>query len=146
MATSRFPRPLPPENDPMKLKAIAHLSFLSLSAALLALPLLGCIPEYPQCKKDKHCNQDLGETCVEEMCTNCQTDADCGADGLCAMHVTVGACGGNSYELACLTAASECRSDSCPQDPAFPECTQPCVIASGEWVCDTSACGPTSCG
>jgi peptidoglycan-associated lipoprotein len=40
------------------------------------LSLTGC-PEYPACKKDKHCKQELGEKCVDKVCQNCQTDADC---------------------------------------------------------------------
>ena len=49
--------------------------------ALLALPLsmtAGCKkPQYPQCKKDKHCKAELGEKCVDGQCQNCNTDADC---------------------------------------------------------------------
>ncbi len=59
---------------------------------LLALPLVapGCKkPQYPQCKKDKHCKVDLGEKCVDGQCQNCTTDADCvgkapdGSDWVC---------------------------------------------------------------
>ncbi|MCH9683712.1 MAG: hypothetical protein K0V04_19920, partial [Deltaproteobacteria bacterium] len=51
---------------------------MSLAAAMLMLPSTGCKkPAYPQCKKDKHCKQDLGETCVDGSCQNCKTDAEC---------------------------------------------------------------------
>ena len=53
--------------------------------ALLALPLslaASCKkPEYPQCKKDKHCKVDLGEQCVDGQCQNCATDDDCAGKG-----------------------------------------------------------------
>ncbi len=53
--------------------------------ALLALPLMavpGCKkPQYPQCKKDKHCKVDLGEKCVDGQCQNCTTDTDCAGKG-----------------------------------------------------------------
>ncbi|MCA9711360.1 MAG: OmpA family protein [Myxococcales bacterium] len=53
--------------------------------ALLALPLslaASCKkPEYPQCKKDKHCKVDLGEKCVDGQCQNCATDDDCAGKG-----------------------------------------------------------------
>lgn len=50
------------------------LALGALSVALLA----GCkAPEYPLCKKDKHCKEELGETCIEGTCQNCKTDAEC---------------------------------------------------------------------
>jgi peptidoglycan-associated lipoprotein len=52
--------------------------------ALFALPLMmasGCKPDYPQCKKDKHCKVDLGEKCVDGQCQNCTTDTDCAGKG-----------------------------------------------------------------
>lgn len=47
---------------------------------LLAIPLLAfvaCKKEYPQCRKDKDCNAELGETCVDKTCQNCKTDEEC---------------------------------------------------------------------
>jgi hypothetical protein len=53
-----------------------------LSVALLGLSLGGCKkPEYPACKKDKHCKVDLGEACVDGTCQNCKVDADCADKG-----------------------------------------------------------------
>ncbi len=53
---------------------------LLLAPGLLATT--GCkAPEYPACKKDKHCNAEMGETCVEKTCQNCKTDADCAGKG-----------------------------------------------------------------
>ena len=51
---------------------------LLLAAPFLALSLGGCKkPEYPACKKDKHCKVDEGEKCVDGICQNCVTDDDC---------------------------------------------------------------------
>lgn len=58
-------------------------------ALALVLPMAGCKPEYPQCKKDKHCVVDSGEKCVDGQCQNCTTNEDCkgkgtgGADWTC---------------------------------------------------------------
>ena len=38
-------------------------------------------PEYPACKKDKHCNVDLDEKCVDGQCQNCKIDTDCNGKG-----------------------------------------------------------------
>ena len=41
----------------------------ALSVGLLALSLGGCKnKDYPKCKKDKHCNVEQGEKCVDGMC------------------------------------------------------------------------------
>lgn len=48
----------------------------------LGLTLSACKkPQYPACKKDKHCKVDLGEKCVDGSCQNCTTDADCAGKG-----------------------------------------------------------------
>lgn len=65
------------------------LSTAGLRAALLVLPLAGfgafglagCKPDYPECKKDKHCKVEEGEKCVENMCQNCTTNEDCVGKG-----------------------------------------------------------------
>jgi peptidoglycan-associated lipoprotein len=60
------------------------------AAAALSLSLGACKkPEYPACKKDKHCNAERGEKCVDKQCQNCKTDEECkgigdnGADWVC---------------------------------------------------------------
>jgi peptidoglycan-associated lipoprotein len=59
------------------LSALASVSLTTLALALL-LPTTGCKkPVYPECKKDKHCKQDLGEKCVDGKCQNCAADTDC---------------------------------------------------------------------
>lgn len=49
---------------------------LTLGLSLGAL-LTGCpkTPDYPACKKDKHCED--GESCVDGLCQNCKADSDC---------------------------------------------------------------------
>ena len=55
---------------------------LALGVAVMGLSTTACKkPEYPQCKKDKHCNVDLDEKCVDGMCQNCKTDPDCAGKG-----------------------------------------------------------------
>ncbi len=52
------------------------------AALFLGLGLSACKkPEYPACKKDKHCKQDLGEKCVDGTCQNCTTDEECAGKG-----------------------------------------------------------------
>ena len=46
------------------------------------LAVSGCKkPEYPACKKDKHCKVDLGEKCVDGACQNCTNDTECAGKG-----------------------------------------------------------------
>lgn len=55
---------------------------LALGLGLVALSSAACKPPvYPACKKDKHCNVDLDEKCVDKQCQNCKTDADCATKG-----------------------------------------------------------------
>ena len=66
------------------MRSMLRLASVPLSALALALtlPSAGCKPpEYPECKKDKHCKQDLGEKCVDGKCQNCVEDADCAGKG-----------------------------------------------------------------
>jgi len=54
----------------------------ALAALMLVMPSTGCKNKnYPACKKDKHCKQELGETCVDGSCQNCKTDAECVGKG-----------------------------------------------------------------
>jgi outer membrane protein OmpA-like peptidoglycan-associated protein len=55
---------------------------LALGVAVLGLSTTACKkPEYPACKKDKHCNVDLDEKCVDGQCQNCKIDTDCNGKG-----------------------------------------------------------------
>lgn len=48
---------------------------LALGLTLAASP--ACAPPYPTCNHHKHCKLNEGERCVEGVCQECQTDADC---------------------------------------------------------------------
>lgn len=52
---------------------ISRISWLLLGAVSA---VLAC-DKYPACKKDKHCNEALGERCVQDVCQGCAADSDC---------------------------------------------------------------------
>lgn len=63
--------------------AFSPSSLLALLATgLMALSLSACKkPDYPECKRNKHCKQDLGEKCVEGKCQNCVDNSECAGKG-----------------------------------------------------------------
>jgi peptidoglycan-associated lipoprotein len=63
--------------------ALSPSSFLGLLATgLMALSLSACKkPEHPACKRNKHCNQEMGEKCVDGKCQNCVADSECVGKG-----------------------------------------------------------------
>jgi peptidoglycan-associated lipoprotein len=66
------------------MRSLSSIAFASLTTLTLALvlPMTGCKkPVYPECKKDKHCKQDLGEKCVDGKCQNCAANTDCVGKG-----------------------------------------------------------------
>lgn len=77
---------------------------------------------------------------------DCATDADCG-EGLCGVHVDEG-CGGTTLRLACLTEASECRTECAEIGcDGRGRATPRCGVVQGEWTCLAgSACEPPACG
>lgn len=57
-------------------------TLLALGLGFVALGSTACkAPVYPACKKDKHCNVDLDEKCVDKQCQNCKADSDCATKG-----------------------------------------------------------------
>ncbi len=122
---------------------IRHL-LPAITCISLAFGLAACKkPEYPACKKDKHCKVDLGEKCVDGSCQNCTTNEDCGDKG----------------------AGFVCHEFRC-QDPALitegggaggGEIGDPCASQSdcfGGWACtagqcatctDDMQCSPSTC-
>jgi hypothetical protein len=105
----------------------------------------GCKPEYPACKKDKHCKQDLGETCIEGSCQNCKTDAE---------SVGKAPDGGN-----CVCSAFRCQDPALVKDGAGgggnegDPCTQrmdcfgglACIAGKCAGCTDDIECSPTTC-
>jgi peptidoglycan-associated lipoprotein len=116
----------------------------ALALASLALGVAACKkPEYPACKKDKHCKVDLGEKCVDGSCQNCTTNADCAEKGA----------GFVCHEFRCQDAA-EIGKDGAGGGG---EIGDPCTSQSdctGGWACsegkcatcvDDTQCSPSTC-
>ncbi len=106
--------------------------FLAAAALLILAPLGGCKPDYPKCKKDKHCKVDLGEKCVDGVCQNCTTDEDCLGKGPNGENWTC-------YEFRCMD-PSEVPADAAggPGSLGSP-CTQT-IDCSGGLVCTAGKC------
>lgn len=110
--------------------ALAKFNALLAAAALAALTS-GCRPDYPKCKSDDHCS-DKGEVCVEGLCKQCSTDANCAEGFLC-------------QDSACV-ALPECRADAdcgegrrCRGTKCVPQCETSRECASGE-KCENNRC------
>jgi peptidoglycan-associated lipoprotein len=106
-------------------------SLLALLLFALVLPLAGCKPDYPECKRDKHCKVDLGEKCVDGKCQNCVTNEDClgkgpgGVDWVC-------------HDLRCMD-PSEVPEGAGGAGGLGSPCTQT-IDCSGGLVCVAGAC------
>jgi peptidoglycan-associated lipoprotein len=112
---------------------LSRLSPLCLLTGLFALSLPGCKPpEYPNCKKDKHCKQDLGEKCVDGKCQNCTTDEDCKAKGPNGEDFTC-------FEFRCTDPSQVPLDGAGGQGSLGSPCTQT-VDCSGGLVCTAGKC------
>ncbi|MEE9382801.1 MAG: OmpA family protein [Nannocystaceae bacterium] len=114
-------------------------------------------PEYPACKKDKHCNQEEDERCVDGVCQNCTTDEDCLAKGptgenwvchefRCTDPTTIPSVAGDGEQGAPCAATAECvaglvcRAGICDVCMTDGECAPgACNLDSGR--CETVAAG-----
>ncbi|MEM7154078.1 MAG: OmpA family protein [Myxococcota bacterium] len=108
------------------------------AAAMLLFPGTGCKSKpYPQCKKDKHCKQELGETCVDGTCQNCKTDAEC------VDKTPAGASPWVCHEFRCMdpaeAAAAGQGGNGGPGEMGSP-CAQT-IECVGGLVCTAGACG-----
>jgi peptidoglycan-associated lipoprotein len=114
----------------LSLSRFATASLLAL-ASVAVLPMTGCKkPKYPECKKDKHCKQDLGEKCVDGKCQNCTTDEDCKAKGPSGEDWTC-------YEFRCTDPSQ--IPDGAGQGGLGAPCTQT-LDCSGGLVCTAGKC------
>ncbi len=107
--------------------------YASLALTLgLVLGLTGCPNKepYPACKKDKHCQE--GESCVDNVCQNCQTDDECKGKGP------------NGEDLVCVNfrceaPAAQCTSnDQC--EPGLICLDGSCQFCSEDSQCDSGVC------
>lgn len=103
----------------------------ALPLLVVVIALAGCKPDYPKCKTDAHC-ADKGEVCVDNLCVECSSDAQC-REGF--------ACQNN----ACV-ALPECRLDAdcaagerCRGSKCVPECTSDRECSATE-KCQNSRC------
>jgi peptidoglycan-associated lipoprotein len=98
---------------------------------LLAFGAAACRPAYPKCKNDGHC-QDKGEVCIEGICKQCSTDAQCKEGFACKANACVALpqCSGDGD---CATGL-KCRGGACA-----PECTADVDCALGQ-KCTANRC------
>ena len=88
-------------------------------------------PTYPACKKDKHCNAEYGEVCVDGTCQGCETNEDCaqfGDDKVC-------------YQFRCQS-ADEVAINNPPGEAGAP-CSERSDCTGG-LACTAGACTPCS--
>jgi outer membrane protein OmpA-like peptidoglycan-associated protein len=134
------------------LRAVPEPDMSKFTTTLLALPLLlgaafavsGCKkPEYPACKKDKHCKE--GEKCIDKICQNCKTDTEClgkgpnGENWVCsefrcqdpALVGAGGTSGGGDLGSPCM-ATDECMPGFVCRDGTCNTCTQDSECPSGK--------------
>jgi peptidoglycan-associated lipoprotein len=115
------------EGKNVKSMSIRSLLFVG----LLALGASACRPAYPKCKSDGHC-QDKGEVCVEGICKQCSTDAQCKEGFSCKANACVALpqCSGDGDCAAGL----KCRAGACA-----PECSGDVDCALGQ-KCSANRC------
>lgn len=127
-------------------------SSLFACALVMVLPLGGCKPEYPKCKKDKHCKVDLGEKCVDGSCQNCATDADCVGKGngfVCHEFrcqdpalITEGGAGGGEIGDPC-TSQPDCTGGWACTEGKCAQCTDDIQCSPSTCNLDTGRCSNT---
>lgn len=121
--------------------------------SFFAVGMSGCKkPAYPACKKDKHCNQDMGEKCVDKVCQNCTEDAECAAKGpngedyacidlRCQDPALAGATGGGSGEQGSpCTTTDACVGGLVCNAGICDVCTDDSQCANGSCNFDTGRC------
>jgi peptidoglycan-associated lipoprotein len=120
------------------------VSLAILSAASAVLLFSGCPPTYPRCESDENC-KEKGEVCVQGMCQECGTDANCKAGFVCEANKCVpkpeckddGACGPGQKctDRKCVAATkAECiQDDNCPSG-------QGCTAGKCVTLTQTSSC------
>jgi peptidoglycan-associated lipoprotein len=123
----------------MKLKR----SVLGYGFTLLAVLLLlqtGCGPDYPKCETDDHCvSSEQGQSegrlyCVNGLCQQCRTDANCGDPSL---ECNAGVC---EQIVGYCTSATDCPGNQkCRNNLCGPECVSDDECAADQ-ICDGGSC------
>jgi peptidoglycan-associated lipoprotein len=129
--SARFWRPAWAEKD----RAVSiSRAFRAFSFVAAALALVACRPDYPKCKEDDHC-KEKGEVCVEGVCKECTTDAQCKDGYQCKANACV-------QKPEC-TADAECKDGKrCRAQKCVPECTTDAECARGERCSPQQRCVP----
>ncbi|PRQ06167.1 Peptidoglycan-associated lipoprotein precursor [Enhygromyxa salina] len=109
---------------------LSRLSFLGVFAlGLTAMSLTGCKkPEYPACKKNKHCNQEMDEKCVDGTCQNCVENSECAGKGPNGQDYVC-------YEFRCVDPSEAAAGGSGQGSP----CTSS-LDCTGGLVCQAGSC------
>jgi len=94
-----------------------------------ALLLVACPPTYPKCENDEHC-KEKGEVCVQGMCQECATDANCKEGFVCDANKCVPKpeCTNDSG----CGEGKKCKSGKCQVAEMKPECAVDDDCASGQ--------------
>jgi peptidoglycan-associated lipoprotein len=119
--------------------------------------LTACPPSYPKCKSDDNCKEH-GEVCVQGMCQECATDANCKDGFSCQENKCVpkaectptgNECGtgkkcesGKCVASEC-TANSDCRTGKCENNRCVAACHADSDCGSGQG-CQEGACVTTT--
>jgi peptidoglycan-associated lipoprotein len=136
---------------------------LAVGLGLGVLSTAACKPPvYPACKKDKHCNVDLDEKCVDGQCQNCKADTDCATKGpngtpwkcvefRCQDPALAGGTGADGMGKPCVQTIEcsnglVCKAGACAACAEDFDC-QPgtCDIGSGRCNAPGSGAGGTQC-
>lgn len=131
---------------------LSRLSFLGVFAlGLTAMSLTGCKkPEYPACKKNKHCNQEMDEKCVDGTCQNCVENSECAGKGpngqdyvcfefRCVDPSEASAAGGAGQGSPC-TSSLDCTGGLVCQSGACNFCAQDMDCPTGTCDLGTGLC------
>lgn len=103
----------------------------SFAVLIAVVALTGCRPEYPKCKTDDHC-ADKGEVCVDGLCQECESDAQCREGYTCKSNKCV--------ELPQCRLDADCGEGlRCRNEKCVPECASDRECASSE-RCENNRC------
>ena len=120
-----------------------HKSRIWLGLLGSALFLTACPPTYPKCENDEHC-KEKGEVCVQGMCRECATDANCKEGFVCDANrcVPKPEC---TNDKGCGE-GKKCQGGKCTVAAVKPECSMDDDCASGQGCKDGKCVTVTAAG